>query len=82
MDAAAKITAKSQLTLPRAVREALGVGPGDSIIFHVDEDGIRVSRIPDLDGLAGAVRVPAGKRGTPWDDILRQTRAVRGRARR
>ena len=82
MDTAAKITSKSQLTLPKTVREALGVGPGDSVVFHVDPDGVRLSSAGDLEAMAGAVRVPDGKRGTPWDDVLRQTRAIRGRARR
>jgi len=27
--------------------------------------------------LAGSVAVPVGKRGTPWDDVLRETRRAR-----
>lgn len=34
----AKITSKGQLTLPKEVREKLGVGPGDELDF-VEEDG-------------------------------------------
>jgi len=29
----AKVTSKGQITLPRAVRKRLGVGPGDSVVF-------------------------------------------------
>lgn len=82
MDTAAKLTTKSQLTLPKTVRAALGVGPGDSVVFHLDADGIRISGVGDLEAMAGAVRVPEGKRGTPWDDVVRHTRVARGRARR
>jgi antitoxin PrlF len=30
-----RITAKSQTTIPRAVRAALGVGPGDSVSYEI-----------------------------------------------
>lgn len=33
------ITSKGQLTLPKEVREALGVGPGDRVAFVRMEDG-------------------------------------------
>jgi AbrB family looped-hinge helix DNA binding protein len=36
---AATLTAKGQLTLPKAVREAMGVGPGDRVEFVRMEDG-------------------------------------------
>ena len=35
----AKLTSKGQITIPKAVREALGVAPGDQLVFHVHEDG-------------------------------------------
>ena len=34
-----KLTTKCQATIPAAVREALGVGPGDRVAFEVDERG-------------------------------------------
>lgn len=36
---AAKLTSKGQLTLPKDVREALGVGPGDRVDFVKMQDG-------------------------------------------
>ena len=82
MDVAAKVTSKGQLTLPKSVRETLGVGPGDQVVFRIEPDGINVRRAGDLIALAGSVPVPDGRRGTPWDEVVRQTHAVRGRARR
>jgi len=38
----AKITSKGQITIPREVRRALGVRPGDRLLFESDEKGIRV----------------------------------------
>jgi AbrB family looped-hinge helix DNA binding protein len=37
--AAATLTSKGQLTLPKEVRAALGVGPGDRVDFVLMEDG-------------------------------------------
>ena len=39
---AATISSKGQLTLPRAVRERLGVDKGDSVEFTLDEQGIHL----------------------------------------
>lgn len=46
-----KITAKGQATIPRALREALGVKPGDTLAWAVDKDGVaRVRRVEAQDG--------------------------------
>jgi antitoxin PrlF len=34
----AKVTFKGQITIPKAVREALDIREGDSITFHIDGD--------------------------------------------
>jgi antitoxin PrlF len=50
MTAVAKITSKGQTTVPREIREALGVGPGDFISWEVAEDGaVRVRAVLPLD---------------------------------
>jgi AbrB family looped-hinge helix DNA binding protein len=36
---AATLTSKGQLTLPKEIRDALGVGPGDRVYFVRMEDG-------------------------------------------
>jgi antitoxin PrlF len=54
MTAVAKITSKGQTTVPREIREALGVGPGDFISWEVAEDGVvrvRAARPLDLEYL-------------------------------
>jgi len=39
-----KITAKSQVTVPRAVRLALGLAPGDELIWEIEGDRVVLSR--------------------------------------
>jgi antitoxin PrlF len=82
MDVAAKVTSKGQITLPRQVREVLAVGAGDQVIFRIGPGGVRVAATADLISLAGSVPVPDAKRGTPWAEVLRKTRASRARTRR
>ena len=50
MLAVAKITAKGQTTIPRDVRAALHVGPGDLIAWEVGVDGTAtVRRVQPMD---------------------------------
>ena len=82
MDVPARVSSKGQITIPRAVREALTIEEGDEVIFRVEGQRAILARSPDLIQLAGSVSVPAPKRGTPWDDVLRETRRVRAATRR
>ncbi len=82
MDSSAKITSKGQVTIPKTVRDALGLHEGDEFLFRVERARAVVSKTPDFFELAGSVPVPAAKRGTPWDEVLRQTRAARAGHRR
>jgi antitoxin PrlF len=79
MDVAARLTSKGQVTIPKAVREALGLGEGDHLIFRVEGHRAVLARTADLLELAGAVEVPAERRGASWDEIRRRTRAARVR---
>jgi AbrB family looped-hinge helix DNA binding protein len=56
--AAATVTSKGQLTLPKEIRTALGVGPGDRVAFRIHEDGV-ITVEPeklDLQSLRGAIQ--------------------------
>ena len=77
MDAAARVTSKGQITVPKAVRDALGIKQGDEVVFRVEGTRAVLARTPDFLSLAGTVKVPAAKRNTAWDDVIRKTRSVR-----
>jgi AbrB family looped-hinge helix DNA binding protein len=82
MDSRARVTSKGQVTIPKRVREALDLHAGDELLFRVERSRAVVAKTPDFLELAGTVAIPAGKRRTPWDEVLRRTRAERaGRAR-
>jgi antitoxin PrlF len=82
MDVAARVTSKGQVTVPKAVREALGIAEGDEVVFRVDGNRAVLARTPDLLALAGTVQVPAAKRNVAWDEVIRRTRSDRAAIRR
>ncbi len=44
-----KITSKGQVTLPKAVREQLGLKAGDSIVYEVEGNTVRVRKAEPFD---------------------------------
>ena len=82
MDAAAKVTSKGQVTVPKAVRDALGIKEGDEIVFRVEGNRAVLALTPDFFELAGTIRVPAAKRNVAWDEVIRRTRSDRAATRR
>lgn len=82
MDAAAKVTSKGQVTVPKAVRDALGLKEGDQVVFRVEGNRAVLARTPDFLSLAGTIRVPMAKRNVAWDEVIRRTRSSRAVGRR
>jgi antitoxin PrlF len=82
MDVAAKVTSKAQVTVPKAVRGALGINEGDEVVFRVEGNRAVLARTPDFLALAGTIRVPAARRNVAWDEVIRRTRSDRAAARR
>jgi antitoxin PrlF len=79
MQKRARITSKGQVTVPRDIRRALGVGAGDSLLFESDDNGVQVrpvrvtSPFEKYRGI-GNPGIPPGRRG-----IGRWLRELRGR---
>ncbi len=82
MDVAARVSSKGQVTVPKAVRDALGISEGDEVVFRVEGNRAVLARTPDFLALAGTVPVPAAKRNVAWDEVIRRTRSSRAAARR
>ena len=82
MDSSAKITSKGQVTIPKSVRDALGLHEGDELLFRVERSRAVIAKTPDFLELAGSISVPVAKHGTAWDEVLRRTRADRAGRRR
>jgi antitoxin PrlF len=81
MEVSARLSSKGQVTVPRAVREALSLEEGDRLVFRVEGDRAILARTADLLALAGSVSVPAAKRGAPWAEVMAETRRQRASTR-
>lgn len=80
MDVIAKVTSKGQITLPKAVRDALGVHAGDKLIFRLEQGVAVLAKTDDFIALAGSVSVPPETRGIMFAE--ERGRAWRARAER
>lgn len=80
MQREAKITSKGQVTVPREVRQALGVKPGDKIVFEQNGKDVSVRPVRNKSVFAkyrgiGNPGMPTGRK-----QVLRKVRELRGRA--
>jgi AbrB family looped-hinge helix DNA binding protein len=77
--ATATLTSKGQITIPKEVRDALGVGTGDRVEFLPDVDGgFRIlPATRDVQTLKGLV--PPPPRSVSVEDMLRAVRRRGGR---
>ena len=84
MDVVSHITSKGQLTVPKAVRDALKLKEGDRVVFRVAGERAELARTADLLELAGAVSVLAqpAEGSTGWDEVRRQLRRTRARQKK
>jgi AbrB family looped-hinge helix DNA binding protein len=69
VDVTAKMTSKGQVTVPKAVRDALGLETGDDVVFRVADGRAELARTPDFLSLAGSIPVPEDRRGAAWDEV-------------
>ena len=53
-----KVTAKGQTTLPKAVRDALGVEPGDRVRYVLLDGEVRLLRTQPVTNLKGMLARP------------------------
>jgi AbrB family looped-hinge helix DNA binding protein len=78
----ATVTSKGQITIPAEVRKALGLRPGDRVVFRMvnghtvfhrelvetskGQMAVELEKVPDFFSLAGSVPVPAGIGASDW----------------
>ncbi len=64
------ITSKGQTTIPRAIRLALRIKPGDRLEYEVHGDQAMIRVHPGLHSLKGSLATRKGK-GKPFAEIRR-----------
>jgi len=77
-----KVGIKGQVVIPKAIRDQIGIEPGDEVTFKPDGQEVRIRRIAD-DPTARAREVKAlrgswaDSPGGGTDELLRERRAER-----
>ena len=70
----AKVTSKGQVTLPKEVRDSMGISPGEEVEFQQEDDGYllkkKVRRSP-FDRFVGYLKK---KKGESPDKIIKELR--------
>lgn len=79
MEIEAKITSKGQITVPIAIRRALGVRPGDKLLFESDEKGVRIRPLRFESPFAKYRSIGNPGIGSGRKAINRWMREIRGR---
>jgi antitoxin PrlF len=70
----ASVTSKGQITLPKEVREALGVRTGDRVAFRAGSDGRYVIEAETLDLWAIKGAIKPRRQGVTIEDMKRAVR--------
>lgn len=55
------VSEKGQVTLPKPIRDALGIRTGERLEFELEGDAIKITKRPDRDRLAelyGSLKLP------------------------
>lgn len=76
--ATSTLTSKGQITIPKEIRDRLGVQEGDRIVFQFDEQGrliLRPETRDPLDGLVGILRHRAKERPATIEEMNEAVRA-------
>lgn len=65
---ASSVSPKGQVTIPREIRELLGIKPKDAVTFRIDEGGVKI--IPVRSALAASfMAVPALKNSLSIEQV-------------
>ena len=64
-----RVSSKGQVTLPKKVREAIGVGPGDAVAYDVGKGVVTLRRLEPIDlAFHAAVESTLSEWGSKADD--------------
>jgi AbrB family looped-hinge helix DNA binding protein len=69
-----KVTSKGQVTIPKDVRDSLGLRPGDEIEFVEDELGFHIRKLYDPSGLDAYTGYLKHLAGRDPDDVVEELR--------
>jgi antitoxin PrlF len=70
------VNTKGQVTIPKEIRDELGIKPGDKIVSEKDGDDVRLKVVPDFFSLKGSVK-PLSDRPDDMQELIKlETKAA------
>jgi len=63
------VTKKGQITIPKPIRDRLGLKEGDKVIAKFCENEVYIRKITSIFDLEGSVRVPEKVKKLGWKEI-------------
>lgn len=79
MEQKAKITSKGQVTIPKDVREALKIREGDSLLFEVEGEEVRIKAVKRPVSFADYAGAWREGEGMSREEVNAYVRDLRGR---
>ena len=69
MPMTSRLTSKAQTTIPKAVRDKLDLRPGDSLVYEIERDLVRIRKLPTVDvAYLHALQATLSEWDSPEDD--------------
>ena len=78
MEYRATVTSKGQITVPKAVRQILGIKEGDSLLFELENGDIRLRVEREAVSFADYAGIWREGEGMSWEDVNAYVRDLRG----
>lgn len=78
MEQKARVTSKGQVTVPKAVRRAMGIKEGDSLVFEVEGDEVRLHVARRPVSFADYAGIWREGEGMSWEEVNAYVRDLRG----
>lgn len=78
MERKARVTSKGQVTIPKEVREALGVREGDSLLFEVEDGAARIRALRQPVSFADYAGAWREGKGMTMEEVNAHIRELRG----
>ena len=73
-----RLTKKGQVTIPKAVRDAIGLRPGDSVVFDIENDTVVLRKAFDREAYEAAIERVSGTadlNGMTTDELMQLMRS-------